>query len=175
MKPSDISKGLLSEALLLLMKKKDYDSITIKEIAEKAGVSRLTFYRNFDTKEDILKWHIDCGFQDYLAEISKISDVNLKSALSQCFSFWQTRSDEIIMFNQQKMTYVIQQPFEFCMRTLMDRLSILQNISPAQRHFLIGGMFSAMIEWISTGHASSSDSVTEEILSMFSDVFLQKK
>ena len=43
------------EALLLLMKKKEYKDISITEICERAGVTRMSFYRNFDSKEDILK------------------------------------------------------------------------------------------------------------------------
>lgn len=53
--------GLVSEyitdALLLLMEKKEYHDISITELCEKAGVTRMSFYRNFESKEDILrKW-----------------------------------------------------------------------------------------------------------------------
>ena len=34
---------LMDEALLLLLEKKEYDFITVKEICEKAGVNRSTF------------------------------------------------------------------------------------------------------------------------------------
>lgn len=95
MKQSDISKGLLAEALLLLMKKKEYKDITVKDIAEKAGVSRLTFYRNFDSKENILAWHIEQGFQEYLSSLTRSPENDLRSAISLCFSFWEKRSEEI--------------------------------------------------------------------------------
>ncbi len=45
----------ITDALLLLMRKKDYKDISITEICEKAGVTRMSFYRNFESKEDILK------------------------------------------------------------------------------------------------------------------------
>ena len=35
---------LMDEALLILLEKKEYDFITVKEICEKAGVNRSTFY-----------------------------------------------------------------------------------------------------------------------------------
>ena len=88
MKPSDISKDYLSKALLLLMEKKEYTAITVKDIAEKAGVSRLTFYRNFDSKEHILAWHIDQGFNEYLSTITNAPENDLRAAISLCFSFW---------------------------------------------------------------------------------------
>ncbi len=50
----------ITDALLLLMRKKDYKDISITEICEKAGVTRMSFYRNFESKEDILKkWTTD--------------------------------------------------------------------------------------------------------------------
>ena len=42
-------------ALFNLMKKKNFENISITEITNKAGVSRNSFYRNFNSKEDIVK------------------------------------------------------------------------------------------------------------------------
>lgn len=43
------------EALLLLMKEYQYEDISITMLCKKAGVSRMAFYGNFETKDDILK------------------------------------------------------------------------------------------------------------------------
>lgn len=51
---NSFSSSLMVEALLLLLEKKEYDSITVKEICEKAGVNRSTFYMHYDTKDDLL-------------------------------------------------------------------------------------------------------------------------
>ena len=45
---------LMDQALLLLLEKKDYDFITVKEICEKAGVNRSTFYLHYETIDDLL-------------------------------------------------------------------------------------------------------------------------
>ncbi len=45
----------LIEALLLLMKEYQYEDISITMLCKKAGVSRMAFYGNFETKDDILK------------------------------------------------------------------------------------------------------------------------
>ena len=36
------------------MEKKDYKSISITDIVDEAGLSRVTYYRHFSTKEDII-------------------------------------------------------------------------------------------------------------------------
>lgn len=45
---------LMDEALLRLLEKKNYEFITVKEICEKAGVNRSTFYLHYETMEDLL-------------------------------------------------------------------------------------------------------------------------
>lgn len=45
---------LMDEALLLLLEKKEFEYITVKEICQKAGVNRSTFYLHYETIEDLL-------------------------------------------------------------------------------------------------------------------------
>lgn len=44
----------ITEALFQLMEKKDFADISIKEIVDKACVARVSFYRYFKTKEDVI-------------------------------------------------------------------------------------------------------------------------
>ena len=67
----------MATALLDLMKEQSYDSITITQITQKAGVSRMTYYRNYVEKEDILEF-----YGNYLSELfaQKIRDTDSFSA-----------------------------------------------------------------------------------------------
>ena len=47
-------KGHIARALLELMHKKSFSHITISELIQTAGVARVSFYRNYDSKEDVL-------------------------------------------------------------------------------------------------------------------------
>ena len=44
----------ITEALIQLMRKKPLSEIKVSELCEKAGVSRVSFYRNFDSIPQIL-------------------------------------------------------------------------------------------------------------------------
>ena len=46
---------LMNEALLLLLEKKNFEFITVKEICDKAGVNRSTFYLHYENMDDLLK------------------------------------------------------------------------------------------------------------------------
>ena len=45
---------LMNEALLFLLEKKDFEFINVKEICEKAGVNRSTFYLHYENMNDLL-------------------------------------------------------------------------------------------------------------------------
>ena len=45
---------LMDEALLSILDKKDYEYITVKEVCEKAGVNRSTFYLHYEGMQDLL-------------------------------------------------------------------------------------------------------------------------
>lgn len=55
-KTTGFLKECMSDALLKLMKEKDYEEITINEIAALAGVNRSTWFRNFTTKEEAITY-----------------------------------------------------------------------------------------------------------------------
>ncbi len=68
--------SLMDEALLLLLEKKDYDRITVKEICEKAGVNRTTFYLHYDSINDLLQETIsmiNMRFTDSLSSVEQDS------------------------------------------------------------------------------------------------------
>ena len=47
--------SLMDEAFLQLLEQKDFDRITVKEICQKAGVHRTTFYLHYETINDLLE------------------------------------------------------------------------------------------------------------------------
>lgn len=53
-KTSEFLRTCIFEALMLLLDQKKYEDITISELAEKAGVSRMTYYRTYENKEDVV-------------------------------------------------------------------------------------------------------------------------
>jgi len=56
------TKSWIFDSLMLLMDEKPYDSITVSDIAEKAGVARPTFYRNFDDKDEVVLQYLNNSF-----------------------------------------------------------------------------------------------------------------
>jgi len=60
----------MSRALLDLMKEKDYNKITVTDITNRAGTGRVSFYRNFESKEDILRGHLKRITDDFIKRMN---------------------------------------------------------------------------------------------------------
>lgn len=50
-----LTKECLQKALVYLMKERNFEKISVTELVKKSGVSRQSFYRNYRSKEAILK------------------------------------------------------------------------------------------------------------------------
>jgi AcrR family transcriptional regulator len=68
------TKGWIFEALIELLKAKPWAEIGISEITEKAGVARSSFYRHYESKEDIVVQRVDMVLFDELLRKLKAAD-----------------------------------------------------------------------------------------------------
>jgi AcrR family transcriptional regulator len=55
---NEFVKECITTALLKMLKERDFSDITITDLVKRAGVSRISFYRNYESKEDVLRKHI---------------------------------------------------------------------------------------------------------------------
>ncbi|KRM33516.1 transcriptional regulator [Agrilactobacillus composti DSM 18527 = JCM 14202] len=86
------SKQWLSDALIELMATEDFEDISITEIAQKADLSRKTFYRLFKNKNAVVDFFCDQLFDDYFQVLIKQTPqpaaAMLDTTLNIFFNFW---------------------------------------------------------------------------------------
>ena len=69
----NLTQEYIYSAFLQLLDKKHYDDISVCEICTKAGVSRMSFYRNFESKEDLTFKGIDRIVKSLSTSIEKLT------------------------------------------------------------------------------------------------------
>ncbi|MBC1544939.1 TetR/AcrR family transcriptional regulator [Listeria cossartiae] len=162
-----LSKKWIIEALLDLLKTKPYASITITEITKKAGVARLTFYRNFDNKEEILLTRSNYLFQEYFNEIQKSGGmIDIKNALLQCFTYWKRDTEVMELLIKNNLIYLLDQPFYSFLEKIMEEVPAIKGLNEIQKTFILGGLTRTMLQWISTKNTDSPKQVTASILKL---------
>lgn len=74
-KRAKASVELICDGLKRCLKEKSFESVTISDIQRVSGVSRSTFYRNFDRIEDVLALMCDRVFEEaFLSDYANISE-----------------------------------------------------------------------------------------------------
>lgn len=105
------TRRLLREALVSLILEKDFASISIKEITERAEVAYITFFRHFESLDQLLMEALEEGLAELLIHIETLAKRSETSALEMegrlIFEYIQQRADLFsILFKSQSVTRV---------------------------------------------------------------------
>jgi AcrR family transcriptional regulator len=57
------TRKLISDALIDLTKEKGFAAVTVRDIAERAGINRATFYRHYQDKFDLLDRYAEAVYE----------------------------------------------------------------------------------------------------------------
>lgn len=79
----DISKVRIVSALSELLEEKAFRAITVRDICDKAGVSRQTFYRHFENKYDVAQWYWQQTASKHLLRVGR--DLTWRDSLQKSF------------------------------------------------------------------------------------------
>jgi len=79
------TRNRLGDALIALMQEKPFDSITVQDLLERAGVSRSTFYVHYADKDDLLMSDADDFFEAISMALSAHGDKSDRVAPVQEF------------------------------------------------------------------------------------------
>jgi AcrR family transcriptional regulator len=114
-----VRKHLL-DALLKLLKKQSIDSIVISNLIEEAGVSRVSFYRNYSSKEDILVQEDHRLFDAWKKEYDAGNENNTKDFTKELLDFYQNNSTFYLALYKAGLSDII-------MNTLIDSAKISED------------------------------------------------
>lgn len=97
----------ITDALLELMQDKPIEDISISELCETAGIGRASFYRNFNSKEDILRGYIQNIFQDWTQGDQQNEGKPLSELLRFIFSHFEAHRSFYELLNQRNLIYLL--------------------------------------------------------------------
>lgn len=97
----------ITDALLKLLREKPMEEISISELCEQAGIGRASFYRNFNSREDILRAYIHGLFREWAKEDAQGENRSLSAFLRALFAHFERHRDFYALLNQRKLIYLL--------------------------------------------------------------------
>lgn len=160
------------QALLALMREKKFVDITIKEITERADVSRQTFYRHFQSKEDIVKAYSDRLCAEISGEISTLSEKSLYELCLVYFRFWHEYAALLQLAMESGCEHLLAERYNAAMMESLDVLrASLPQYSDAEflfvKSFLLGGFYNTKLTWMNADFQQSPEELARLISSLF--------
>ena len=150
----------ITAALLEIMKQVPIDEISICEIVEKAEVSRNSFYRHFQDKDDILRCYISSETEQWLRDTGK-NILNIESPQAYIVflldHLYQYREVIDIMIRDGKM-YLLEEEFDRRFNSVLTGTS-----DPYQIAFIIGGFYKLFCYWAKTGYEKTPQEIAEYV------------
>lgn len=154
----------LQQALILLMEKKDYRDISITELCKKAGVSRMAFYSNYETKDNLLETIVLDVNKRFIAKVGSpfrdYVDVN-----------WY-----ITLFNTaaefaNTLRLIFRAGFKYKYISIINSLVLHdENISDKERYTRLmwsGGITNTIINWLESGMTTQIPKIAAFCLNSF--------
>lgn len=149
----------ITEAFLFLLKKKEYKDISITEICNKAGVTRMSFYRNFESKEDILLKKVRYVTDSFLKEsgISYKSDT-ISSYFIKLFTHMKQQIELCNAINKAGLIHIIKDEFD---RVFLN--TYRQEYDEYKSVFIAGGIYNVFLFWLTDNCRDSPENLAKRL------------
>ena len=150
-----LAKECIVIALIELMKTKDYNDITITDLTKKAGVSRMAYYRNYSSKEDIInKFANEVGASIHEKLADTFPRASVYDYFFELFAQLGTYNDLVLTAYRGGLGELIHTQITKNMALTFPP----EGTSPIDRYrhvYLAGAFYNIFIEWLENGRKES--------------------
>lgn len=138
----------ITRALYELIEEKPLDDISVTEITARAQVARVSFYRNFDSKDDVLRMHARQVTEDWLDEVGH--DLWLRDPhlfFVKLFIHMRDHADEVAALMRSRKMDIAREEFNIAFGVGCEN-----RAESARRAFLAGGAYNLFLRWAEVGY-----------------------
>ena len=159
----DTAGVYLAHALMDLMEKKPLEEISITELTQKAGVSRMSYYRSFTSKQHILEEYLQtiiCRFRVEGERQGYLEKRHVYNQLVYCFRFFRHYSRFALCLHDANLSSILLDGLNGYMETYL----LPKNadfIRRCRAYAYAGTLYNLYIQWLKDDMKQSEETMAE--------------
>ena len=155
------------QSLLLLLQEKTLDEISVKDIVEKAGVNRSTYYRYFTVKQDVVRHFYRLRLDEYLSTVGEV--ISPRDYLAGMFASFLRYKKELLLLDSRHLSHLL-------LEEMNSRIAQIHGDSGRATHSLscnyhIGGVFNSFRYWLIEEMATPPTVLADRCISFLPEDF----
>ena len=152
-------KKQIVNTLLRMLKTQSLDSISVSKLVKEAGVGRVSFYRNYESKKDVLIQEENRLFQIWKQKLDTGSDEEKKDFGRSLLNFYKEHSDFYLSIYNAGL-------YEIIMTTIIETVEISES-EPNSVAYLKSSIaymiYGYVSEWMKRGMIESGDQLADSL------------
>ncbi len=156
----------LAKTLVELLKDKDFGEISIRELCNRAGVGRASFYRHYRSKEEVLERHAQFLIMTWAKELESDPDAKPRDVFESLFRHIKKHQVFYEILHKTGRDSVLQ-------ASLREKIGLTENLpneDAYQKVFFADGVSGWIEEWIERGMQETPDELTALLYHYFNAV-----
>lgn len=161
-----LAKECIVTALIQLSYQKPFSTITISELTQRAGVSRMAYYRNYTSKEDVFQTYMNELVERYYMDVSRIKKPETHGEylnILHCFRYFEKYNDFVTCLIKIGMGDLLLNAITSYMITVYYSEDEPDTTLYYQLQSYAGSLFNVYIAWITGGARESVETLSQII------------
>ncbi len=149
-------KQLITGTMINLLKTNELKAISISHLVSVAQVSRISFYRNYTEKEDVLREYINILILGWHVEYENSDKKSEEEMLGSLFSHFNNHRDFYLLLSQRNLFHLLKE----VLKELYGPKPEYPNFGAYVAAYFSYGLFGWIEEWFARGMQESAEEIT---------------
>lgn len=166
----------IENALFTLMRIYTFSDISVSQIIAEAKVARVSYYRNYASKQEIIERYWERLYSKAVASIGNLYEIGANGADRKCLeentiqilTCYLEEKDNILLLHEQGLSAIILETMNTIVGNRLGKMSC-NSMDRYLIYFFAGATYNTLIYWLINGAKESP----ETMASYFSELFDQ--
>lgn len=176
------TKNAIRAALLALIAEKGFESIVVQDIADRAMINRVTFYKHYRDKYDLLEQTMNAMYQDLMTRVKQAPPSPHEQVIFNLLVLWLEEVTKYASFyrimlgkeGSASFSTQVRRQLGSLLTDALSRLSVKQNavdnLYTIRLQFIIGGFLSVTEWWLDQKQAMPINQVAAQLQQLLYNV-----